>query len=426
MASPSRAEIEAQWVNMATLLNEARKFGNVNGTNWVTLQDAYEQLFEGDFVGAQAASVVNARAGLASMLSNANAGAMHDPLLRSYVRAVVNAENIADRDDMVDRIFRHMHDNTLTVQSRNFTHAAPSAAGGNVGNGSYTRLNTDEFGYRIENQHVDAKTARCLRDQNSGTGIGEEEFELYGQAPGPDGLQVSGSGRKKLVYAMSARQSMMSNPSFDQFSGTASVPTDITSWTSSVAVSATNYVFDATNYYRKFQGTTPYALQMNVTSTLTQKLSTFNTKLRADVPYLVQLAWNRQVGTASGTLQINWGSINNSVAVAAQTGWQTLVVPSSIGSNCWLRNFNENDLDLQIVWTRTAGTLLIDDLLVIPGTQFDGGWLWIIGGSTAFLKNDKWTYTDTATEPGLLNYWLWRACGRYLPSTTGAPSWSGS
>lgn len=411
---------------MVTLLNEARKFGSVNASNWVSLQDTYEQLFENDFVGAQAASVAQARAGLAALLSNNSAAAMHDPLIRSYVRHVVNGEDLADMNGAIERIFRHMVDNSYTVQSRNISFGTPSAAGGNAGNGSFVRLNTDEYGFAIENQHVDAKTARCVFDQNSGTGIGEEAFELYGQAPGADGLQLSGSGKKATVTAMSGLQSLMSNTSFDQFSGSTSAPTDITSWTSDITVNGTNYALDSSNYYRKFRGTTPYALQINATATLTQKLSTFNTKLRPDVPYLVQLAWNRQVGTASGTLQINWGSINNSVAVAAQTGWQTLRVPSSIGQNCWLKNFNEQDLDLQIVWTRTAGNLLIDDLLVIPGTKFDGGWLWIIGGSTAFLKNDKWTYTDTATEPGLVNYWLWRARGKYLPSTTGAPTWSGS
>ncbi len=427
MASPSRAEIEAQWVAMVTLLNEARKFGNVNATNWVTLQDTYEQLYEGDFVTEQGNGVSQARAGLASLLSAATAGAMHDPLLRSYVRAVVNGNDISDPGEMLNRIFQHMIDNSYTVKSRDFTFATPSAAGANVGNGSFIRLNKDEYDYPIENQHVDAKVARCLRDQNSGTGIGEEEFELYGQAPGADGLQVSGSGRKKAVYALSARNSIMSNPSFDQLAGTITAPTDITSWTSSVTVNATNYQFDETNYYRKFQGTTPRALQMNVTSTLTQKLSTFNIKLRGDVPYMVQLSWNRQVGAASGTLQVDWGSKNNSVVAAAQTGWQQLRVPSTIGTNCWLKNFNENDLDLVISWTRTAGTLLIDDLLVVPGTQFDGGWLWILGGSTAFLKNDKWTYTDTATDAGLINYWLWRARGRYLPAVTGgAHTWSGS
>ncbi len=427
MASPTRAEIEAQWVAMTTLLNAARNFGNVNATNWVDLQNTYEQLFEGDFVPEQAGAVASARAGLAALLSAATAGQMHDPLLRAYVRHVVNSNDISDPREMIDRIYRYMIDNSYTVNSRDITFASPSADGGNVGNGSFIRLNADEYNYPIENQHVDAKIARCIRDQNSGTGIGEEEFELYGQAPGADGLQVSGSGRKKSVFSMSARNSIMSNPSFDQLAGTITAPTDITSWTSSVTVNATNYQFDETNYYRKFQGTTPRALQMNVTSTLTQKLSTFNIKLRGDVPYMVQLAWNRQVGSASGTLQVDWGSKNNSVVAAAQTGWQTLRVPSTIGTNCWLKNFNENDLDLVISWTRTAGTLLIDDLLVVPGQQFDGGWLWILGGSTAFLKNDKWTYTDTASDSSLVNYWLWRARGRYLPAVTaGAETWSGS
>lgn len=426
MASPTRAELEAQWVNMVTLLNEARKFANVNASNWVGLEDTYAQSVESDFAPAQLSAVAAARSFLAGLLGSGTAAGMHLPLIQAYARHVVNATSLADAQAMIDKMYRYMVDNSLTVKSRTFTFANPSAGGGNVGNGSYKRLNTDEYNFSIENQHPDGKIARCVYDQNSGTGVGEEIFEVYGQAPGPDGLQVSGSGKRSLIAAMSGRNSLLSNTSFDQFSGTTSAPTDITSWTSSITVNGTNYALDPTNYYRKFQGSTPYALQMNATGTLTQKLSTYNTKLRPDIPYMLQLSWNRTVGAATGTLQANLGSINNSVAVVAQAGWQQLLVPSSFGQNCWLKNFNQDDLSIVISWTRTGGNILFDDMLLIPGTPFDGGWIWIVGGSTAFLKNDVWTYTDSATDPGLVNYWLWRAYGRYLPSTTGAASWSGS
>lgn len=426
MASPSRAEVEAQAVNAMTLLNETRKLGNVNASNWVSLEDAYAQSFESDFIAEQGSSVGQARAGLAAVLSQQTAAGMWNPLLRAYVRHVVNASNIADPQEMIDRIYRYMVDNSLTVKSRTFTFGSPAAGGGNVGNGSYYRLNKDEYNFDIENQHPDAKVARCLFDQNSGTGVGEEVFELYGQSPGPDGLQVSGSGKKKNIAAMSCRNSLLSNAGFDSFSGTAAAPTDITGWASSVSVDSTSYNFDASNYYRKVQGQTPYALNIKATVTLTQKLSTFNTKLLPNVPYILLIAWNRSVGTASGTLQATLGSISNSVVAAAQSGWQTLMVPSSIGQNCWLKNFNQQDLSITLSWTKTSGNILVDDFLLIPGTQFDGGWVWIVGGSTAFLKNDVFTYTDSATDPGLLNYWLWRGHGRYLPSTTGAPTWANS
>lgn len=422
MASPTRAEVEAQWVNMLALMTASKTCA----ASWVTSEDTFMQSLESDFAASLGASVGQARSFLAALLSGGTSASLMQAHLQSYCRHVVNASNLSDAQAMCDRMYRYMVDNSLTVQSRNFTFGTPAAGGGNAGNGSYTRLNKDEYNFSIENQHVDAKTARCLFDQNTGTAVGEEIFEVYGQATGPDGLQVSGSGKRSLIAALSARNSVLSNTSFDQFSGTATVPTDITSWTSSVAVQASNYQFDGTNYYRKFQGSTPYALQMLVTATLTQKLSTYNTKLRADTPYLCQIAWNRAVGAATGTLQVNLGSINNSVVAAAQAGWQILTVPSAIGTNCWPKNFNQQDLQIQISWTRTGGNLLIDEILLVPGVQFDGGWLWIIGGSTAFLKNDTWTYTDTATDPGLVNYWLWRGAGRYLPSTTGAPSWSGS
>ena len=188
----------------------------------------------------------------------------------------------------------------------------------------------------------------------------------------------------------------------------------------------TDFIFDGTNYYRSYQGTVPYALEIvGASVTLTQKLSTFNTKLNPAVPYLLQLAWNR-FGSGTGTLTANLGSISNNVVIAAQSGWNILTVPSAIGTNCWFKNFNQNDLAISIQWAQTGGNLWIDDVLLVPGTAFDGGWLWIIGGSTAFLKNDLWTYQDSATEPALINYWLWRSLGRYLPSTVGGPTWTNS
>jgi hypothetical protein len=419
MASPSLAEVQNQWKNAVKLLNEARNFGNVNAQNWVSLQDTLEQSYESDFVGEMAAGVSRSRSFLAGLLSNQNAAAHQLPHLKSYCRHVANTPELGDPQEMADRIYRYMIDNSLTVNAREFTHGSWAAGGGNAGNGTILRLTVDEYNHRIENCHADARTAICKFDQSSGTAKHEEIFEFYGQAPGPDGLQLSGSGQKRNIAALSARNSRVGNPSFSQFGGTISSPTSITSWTSSVTVNSTNYSLDQTNYYRDFQGdATPTSLNVKVTANLTQKLSLFNTKLRPDVPYMLQVAWNRQVGSASGTLLIRMGAVSNSVAVAAQTGWQVLRVVASPGQNNWFRQFNEQDLDIAIEWTRTAGELLIDDVLLVPATQFDGTWNWVIGGSTPFLRNDSFTATDTEVG-SILQYWFWRAYGRYLPSATG-------
>jgi hypothetical protein len=132
------------------------------------------------------------------------------------------------------------------------------------------------------------------------------------------------------------------------------------------------------------------------------------------------VAYNREVGTCDGTLTIEMGNKTNNVVLAAQAGWNLLSVPSSPGQDCWYENFMENDADVKITLSgRTTGTLLVDDVLLVPFTPFDGSWYMVVGGATKFLLDDEFTWTDTATE-SKIQKWLWRAYGRYLPHATGS------
>jgi len=425
VASPTRAEVETQWKNATELIEETRKFGNVNAENWVSKEDTLVQSVESDWADDALSATARSRALLASILTNANAASMQVPHLRAYVRHVINSPELTDPQAMFDRLYLYMHDNGLTVNSRGFTFGSPAAGGGNAGNGTILRLTKDAYNYDLEAQHADAKTATCVDDANTLTARHEEAFEFRGGAPGRDALQVTGSSRVQRISALSARQSLLLNPSFSQISGTISAPTDITSWTSSVTVNGTNYTLDETNFYRDFQGdTTPRALNIRVTANLTQRISVGNFKLRHDVPYMLRVPWNRQVGSASGTLLIRQGAVSNSVAVAAQTGWQLLYVVASPSQNNWYRQFDEQNLDVAIEWTRTGGELLIDDVLLVPATNFDGSWYWVLGGSTPFLRDDVFTWSDT--EGGaILQTWFWRAFGRYAPSNNaGGETWT--
>jgi hypothetical protein len=421
MAAPSLAEVQTQWSNAVELLEETRKWAQVNGENWVSKEDTFVQAVESDFASEILTGAARSRAFLAALLSNANVAQHLLPHLKSYCRHITNTPSLSDSQKMIDEIVNYMYDNSLTVNSRDFVFATPSMGGGNAGNGTILRLNTDDHNFSIENQHADAKRADCRFDRNTGTNQHEELFEFRGQAPGIDSLQVSGSNKRRFIASLSARNSLLSNPSFSQLSGTAAAPTAITGWTSSVTVNSTNYNFDATNYYRDFRGDTiPYALNIKaVSSNLTQKLSVLNTKLKPNVPYMLQVAWNRQVGTGAGTLLIRMGALSNSVVVAAQTGWNLLRVPTTFGQNNWYRQFDEQDMDITIEWTRTSGDLLIDDVLLVPATDFDGSWYWMVGGSTPFLKDDSATWSDTETG-AIHQRFVHRGFGRYLPSATAA------
>jgi hypothetical protein len=53
-------------------------------------------------------------------------------------------------------------------------------------------------------------------------------------------------------------------------------------------------------------------------------------------------------------------------------------------------------------------------------TQADGCYYAVVGGSTPFLKEDVFTFTDTGGTSAIINYWLWRAFGRFLPHNASA------
>ena len=417
MASPSEVEVQDQIRRVVKILDETHLFAGVTATNnLVAMEDALAQALESDYAVDTLSALAGTRSRLSGMLSDAAALLM--PGFLTYAKQ----QGFPDRDasGIFDRLSQRFVDAVLRVTSRQFTFNAPVAAGGNVGNGSILRLNTDERNFAIENQWAEAKSARVVGDQNTGQPMHEESIELRGSTRRRDNLEVeAGSGLISQVSALSQRASILGNPSFSFFTGTAALPTAITDWTSNVAILGTgaDYTFDAVNYYRNIIGETAYALNVKLTRVLSQKLNLRNVSLDRNIPYMAQIAWNRAVGGATGTLVLRLGSRSATVVVAAQAGWNILRL--ALDTNSWPRNFEQAETQVQVDWTRTAGELLVDEVLVSPGVNFGGGWYWPVGGSTAWLLEDQYAWTDT--EVGAkLQRWFWRAFGLYLPSATGA------
>jgi hypothetical protein len=225
-------------------------------------------------------------------------------------------------------------------------------------------------------------------------------------------LERVGSGVDTTIRAVSAKDSstLVSNPTFSQ--GTTG--SSVTGWTITVGTAA-NTATDTTNYYLADEGETGTALELTASVTLTQKLNTYGRKLDPTVPYYCEIAWNRAVGSAEGTLALHLGSKSTSVVASAQSGWQILYLP--LTTDRWYKNFTEADLDLQIVWTRTAGDLLIDRVILVPMTQIGGTWFALVGGGTAFVLNDAGSWSDTETGAVMQNLLADYTGGGYLPHT---------
>jgi len=383
----------------------------------------------------------------------ARAPGLLTPGIREYGKFINAPET--DPRDILNRLYDNFITNAQRVQSRSFTFGTPLAATFNVGTGDVYRLNLDENTLDIENQTPESKTAVCVADEHSGATVEEEVFEFRGQDAERDGIVIVGSGRKKLITALSARHSLdfISNPSFSEFDGTVSAPTAITDWTIFAGAIA-DLAIEQSNVYRGFEGdSTPSALRFDGNVIICQPFITRRLTVDPKVPMYLSLAIYRPTTATTGFINITAGNgfISQSLAGLTPGSWNTLRVfaPTNYPGNdtlsqqAWYKNFalgtaNPNEsLDIQITALPTGEFVLIDDIIFAPMTEFDGGWYAISGGSSTvegttgstsssqFRRDDEFTWTDSATEIGLIQKWLWRAFGVYLPhtTTTGSITW---
>lgn len=429
MASPTRAEIEAQWANGVDAIEDMRAFAD--GT-LVGLYDTIEQALEGDYTPAGLSAWAGRhRAQGSAMIDAFSARTLLDPLIYEYGKLI--GSPYRNTPEIFGDIYRDMHANSLAVNSRDITFASMAAAGGNTGNGSLRRLNVDENGYSMEGCHIELKTAICVQDGNSGALRHAERFDLYGTAAPKDGMarQTFGSGRRMTGLASKHAGSgpggsRLQNSSFTIYNSGGTVTTKFRGWT--IANDAANVTSDTTNTYRGHpgDGAVLRAMQLSANEKISQKISATGFRLNPNLPYQLRVMFNRQVGAADGTLTIRLGTVTKAVVLAAQTGWNELIL--DFDENIWPNNFYEDDLDIEIEWSgRTTGTLLLDDAWCGPLDFFDGGFWLLMGGSTPWKIDDKLTGTDTggAAANAKIQYYVWLAGFGYLPSATGGgETWS--
>jgi len=466
--SQTETQVQTEIKDCIAIFHELAKAANINtGTlqsqtisNYAARESTFLADVPGNYSVQARAAMSGLRSGIAGLIGGGTARAILSPLLRNYAENTTGFAGSTDGPPvetdpiaLLSRIYKHFIANSLTVQSRNITFATPSA-GSNIGTGAINRLTVDAYGYNIEACHVEAKRAECVSSADTGTPPGEEVFNFRGAVRAIDQIPLlttsnatGGSGGSFQIPAVSGRNSLLANPSFEQNTGPAAVAgvitfisgNSITGWT--VGSNITNFLLDGNtgNYYRTYQGiTTPYSVVFKASDSLTQTTDINNIQFNVNTPYYFQIAYNRQIGSASGTLQIQLGNSSTSVAVSAQTGWNILRL--TLDRRCWPHNFAASTqsatsaslMPIKIVWTG-SGQLYVDEALLVPMTRFDGHWYAIVGGATMFVadNHDSFTWTDTfaagtnnSWDVGIIQTWLWRAFGCYLPSTTGAPTWA--
>lgn len=415
---PSEAQVQSA-ISAGVAVHELlRIVGGTSTSNVLGLIDSYVSTLgtaQGDYTGPAASGMDVVRANYAGAVDSSSAwlGA----LLSEY--ALVRGFADTDPQLILRRLYQDFIDNSKRVQSRVFSFGSVSLGGSNVGGGTVNRLTKDENSLDIENTWAQTLTMRCIRDRNSGGVKHEEVFEIRGGEANRDNILIAGSGNVSTVKCLSARDSMayFQNPSFDLMSGSGTTKFD--GWTISGA--AANFDQN-TNYYRDYFGApaTSYSLKQTADDTIAQAFSVNNSQFDPTVPMYVQIAWNREVGTASGgTITLTFGDQTATVSVGAGTGWQILRL--GLTSKAWYKNFMGTAPTLSIgVSGLSSGYLLYDDIVVAPFQNFDGLWYAPVGNATPFIVNDTATFADTETG-AKIQRWLWRTYGLYLPHSTGTP-----
>jgi len=438
MATPTRAEVEAQWVNAAKCLDLITAAGAENATNLINLIDTLEQSYEGDYIGESEAGVQGIRSALAGLVTPGFAQLIQRPYLRMYCKDVIGLLNVNTASDslMLNTLVDYLRDNARFVQSRVITYGASAAGASNVGTNQIVRLVKDKDNFDIETVWVDKKLIKCILDHNTGRELGNELWSIEGQARLKDELKRSGSGLMGSLAGSVSDDSILSNPSFQSFGGTAASPTSITDWTSSITVDDTNFVFDSTNTFRKgpSDGDTTYSLKVKTACNLTQELSVSGNNLSRSLPYAMVLIYNAETFSGQGDLVVRMGGVSSgTVTVTGQTGWQVLVVPVTQNWAHWYKVFQEDDLAIDIDLTgMSGGSVLLGEALFISGTPFDNLWYWVLpsSGNATYLPpeiDDEFTFLDTAADTSLIQKWVVRAWNYYFPHSNGSSiGWSGS
>lgn len=439
--TPTEAELQTMLTNVVDYLESTRNFidGTVAGASG--LWDVIEQSVEGrNTATAIPAALVRNRSAMSSLLAPPNAAALLLPIFRDYADILAaDATNglgagLEGTQELLQAIYDFWVANSDTVETRAITFdTTATAGGGNVGNGTMSRLTVDARAFDIESVHVERKDFRCIADQNSRTLPQAEIFEFIGEPQGFDQILVGsfGSGERGRATLVNSNAgtgqggSILSNASFQTYS--ASATPRFSNWT---LASGTTPTQDTTNFYQPLPNATDgsgHAASFGAAGKITQsiRLQSRSRRLDPSTPYFCRLMYNRQVGSGAMTLTLRLGSQSASVVLSAQTGWNELAI--ALDENSWLENFQEADLDVEIeVSSYSSGSVLVDDVILVPMTRIDNTF-WVLRHAntspTNWLVDDTLRFTDTGGAPGTgkIQYWLWRAFGVYMPHD-GTPS----
>jgi hypothetical protein len=446
----TRTQVQTTFGDLVRILDEALNYAAVNTQRFTGVTANHEDTFrlnlqkDYSYHELMTEQVEAFRRSLHDLILTAPR--VLEPALREYGKIIKAPE--VDVPSLLQRLsddFAVGAGGPFTVKSRNFAYGGPTltTTGSPASTGILARLNVDQYAYNIENMTPEIKIAKCIADESSGASKHEEIFEFRGADPNRDSLVIGGSGRTANIKALSARDSLayISNPSFSEYAGTpgtkAAPGTGITTVNGWTPDAIGNFSLVTDEFFRDFDGDASPSLSLYIKhnaggTSIFQYFSLRRVQINPLVPWIFRLAVYKPAGQVTGSITFRVGNQTFTKTVTSlATGWNIIYHHSDspfVGdSTNWYRNFKKDTPVIQITTTgflNSTEYLLVDDIIFSPMSQFDGGWYALIGGAVKFLRDDSFTWTDTATDAARIQRWFWRAFGHYLPNTTGAPSWT--
>ncbi len=455
MPDPTKAELFDQLAKACKIRDEIFKFGSQNTTNYVNLLNDLVEALEGSHFSQVSTSLQSQRTSLDSLLqaSNAYIQRILTEILRvGYGVSTTNLNQV----EILRELKRAMDEASETIASRGITFGTPTADAGNSGGGVILRCTKDRFNNDLESGDVGIVKMEVIADKNNqGITPGNEQLRVSGDGIiKVDGIELKDSTNLSANISFNrAENGILTNPSFDR------IDANITNvnqpgWRLSSAAAFTKITRNAQNptgdifrYTRNTeQSNSPSgaSLQFNDNGSIAQYIArNARNRLNRNVPYFFVVRGMRKNG-CNGTVTIKLGSQTESFTVSsfANNQWNNLVLGNGATDKGWYDVFFEDWEDNSVSPTirlgvqiqielsgRTTGEFVVGEILLIPGTAFNGSFVAAISGQSNedALIGDKWTVEDTYTNTtygGVMQESIRAAVNDYLPHVASGETFS--
>lgn len=320
-----------------------------------------------------------------------------------------NDINIDDPVSVLHGLRKDMLANSKVFLDRGITHGSVSHDGSNTGNGLVIVHTSDDYDKELQNVTDETLTFTCTEDATQGVEGGSEVFEVRGELPARDVLEIGGSdfggaaARVTCVHAGTVQH--IANANFSQAfsgSGTDKIP----GWTIGGAAAA-NVTANTTTYYRTATTGTSQSIQFAADGYLTQAME----GLPDDRPVAFYFHYNRDSSAGADTLvKITVGGASAqtlaTLAGAADSAWY------AVGTVKWPRQWSGGrNLKIEVDDLGGGEHILFGEVVIMPMVRLGGRWFAIKAGSTDWAIDDFATQDTQVASTGLIVDWLYRWFG---------------